>query len=110
RTAVPPHASQRNGNGRPEAAAHPIEQHSGGRMDKADRAGFALFCAAIIFLAFVGGAFVVLSKSFPYSYFNDAYKAAQATLGQLTATDLHTETHLWREARRADRGVTLKNA
>ncbi|MCQ4326683.1 hypothetical protein CXK94_15600 [Stutzerimonas stutzeri] len=78
-------------------------------MDKADRAGFALFCAAMVFLAFVGGAFVVLSKSFPYSYFNDAYKAAQATFGQLSATNLHTETHLWREARRDDRGVTVNN-
>lgn len=76
-------------------------------MDKTDRAGFAVFCVAIVFLAFVAGAFLMLSRTFPFRYFDDAYKAAQATINQLSATDLYTETHLWREARRSEHGVTL---
>lgn len=76
-------------------------------MDKADRAGFAVFILAIAFIAFVSGALITLSQSFPYRYLNDAYKAGQAALAQLTDTDLYTETHLWRQARRQDRGVTL---
>ncbi|TLX57099.1 hypothetical protein DN824_12810 [Stutzerimonas nosocomialis] len=86
------------------AVLHPT---AGGRMDRSDRIGFTLFFVAIVFIAFVAGAFVALSKTFPYRYFNDAYRAGHALLSQLSATDLYTETHLWREARRDDRGVTL---
>lgn len=79
-------------------------------MDKADRAGFIAFILAIAFIAFVSGALIVLSQSFPYRYLNDAYKAGHAALTQLTETDLYTETHLWRQARRPERGVTVHDA
>ncbi len=76
-------------------------------MDKADRAGFTFFFIAVIFIAFIAGALAMLARVFPYNYLNDAYKAAHAAIIQLTETDLYTETHLWREARRPERGVTL---
>ncbi|QJX01718.1 hypothetical protein HML84_03740 [Alcanivorax sp. IO_7] len=60
-----------------------------------------------MFIAFVGGAFVVLTKTFPYPLFNDAHKAARAVLKQNTLIDLYTQSDLWREARREDRGVTV---
>ncbi|MCQ4322180.1 hypothetical protein [Stutzerimonas stutzeri] len=79
-------------------------------MDKADRADFVVFTLAFAFIAFVGGALVTLSQSFPYRYLNDAYKAAHAALPQLTETDLYTESHLRRQARRLERGVTIHDA
>jgi hypothetical protein len=36
---------------------------------------------AIAFLAFVGGAFVVLTKAFPYEYFNNAPYGGMRALG-----------------------------
>ena len=62
---------------------------------------------AIAFLAFVGGAFVVLTKTFPYDYFNDAYQAIIAVHDQKTRYKSPLQTDLWRAARTAKRGVTL---
>ncbi|MFP1679979.1 arylsulfotransferase family protein [Alloalcanivorax sp. C16-2] len=76
-------------------------------MKNSDRIGFGLFFLAIVFIAFVGGAFVVLTKTYPYPLFNDAHKAAQAVLKQNTLIDLYTQSDLWREARRDERGVTI---
>lgn len=76
-------------------------------MKNSDRIGFGLFFLAIVFIAFVGGAFVVLTKTYPYPLFNDAHKAARAVLKQNTLIDLYTQSDLWREARREERGVTV---
>ncbi|WP_342596228.1 arylsulfotransferase family protein [Salinicola lusitanus] len=76
-------------------------------MHNADRAGFAIFCVAIAFMAFIGGAFVILTKSFPYTYLDDAHKAAVAVIAQQSDDDLYTGTDLWRDARRDDRGTTI---
>ncbi len=75
-----------------------------------ERAGFVLFFLATAFLAFVGGAVVVLSEVFPYRYFDDAYKAALALREQTSVDDPYTQTDLWREARTDERGVTIKQS
>ncbi|GGY02193.1 hypothetical protein GCM10007160_32680 [Litchfieldella qijiaojingensis] len=76
-------------------------------MYNTERTGFALFFLAVVFLAFVGGAFVVLAKVFPYEYFNDAYKAAHALIEQRSVDSPYTQTDQWRKARTDARGVTI---
>jgi len=78
-------------------------------MHNADRAGFAIFCVAIAFIAFIGGAFVILTKAFPYAYLDNAYKAAGAVIAQHANDDLYTGTDLWRDSPRDDKGVTIDN-
>lgn len=75
-----------------------------------ERTGFVLFFLATAFLAFVGGAVVMLSEVFPYKYFEDAYKAALALREQSAVDDPYTQTDLWRDARTDQRGVTIKKS
>jgi len=79
-------------------------------MKNSDRIGFTVFFVAIVFIAFVAGAFMVLTRTFPYPLFNDAHKAAGALIQQTTLSDLYTQSDLWRDARRDDRGVTVHDA
>ncbi len=66
-----------------------------------------LVVVAIAFLAFVGGAFVVLTKTFPYNYFNNAYQAMDALYHQREDYQTPYQTNLWRPARNEQRGVTV---
>jgi len=79
-------------------------------MDKSDRVGFAAFFVACLFLAFVGGTFVILAKVFPYEYFDDAYKAGRAVLAQDAIHDRYTQTDQWRPVRTDARGVTVNDS
>ncbi|GAB3679101.1 arylsulfotransferase family protein [Salinisphaera aquimarina] len=78
-------------------------------MEKTDRFSFAAFFVACLFLAFIGGTFVVLAKVFPYEYLSDAYKAGTALIAQDSVTDRYTQTDQWRDARTNDRGVTIND-
>lgn len=69
-----------------------------------------ILVVAIAFLAFVGGAFVVLTKVFPYDYFNDAYQAMVAVYHQSKDYQSAFQTNLWRLARTDERGVTRHDA
>ncbi len=62
---------------------------------------------AIAFLAFLGGAFVILTKAFPYEYLNDAHEAIVALYKQQTEYVSPYRTNLWRKARTEARGVTI---
>jgi hypothetical protein len=62
---------------------------------------------AIAFLAFLGGAFVVLTKVFPYNYVNNAHEAIIAVYKQQTEYESPYRTNLWRKARTEERGVTI---
>jgi outer membrane protein assembly factor BamB len=62
---------------------------------------------SIAFLAFVGGAFVILTKVFPYEYFNQAYQAMDALYHQQQDYQTPYQTNLWRPARTDRRGVTI---
>jgi hypothetical protein len=61
----------------------------------------------IAFLAFLGGAFVVLTKVFPYDYLNNAHEAFIAVYKQQTEYESPYRTNLWRKARTEERGVTI---
>ena len=75
-----------------------------------DRIFSTLLIVAIAFLAFVGGAFVVLTKVFPYDYFNNAYQAMDALYHQQEDYQTPYQTNLWRPARTGQRGVTIHKA
>lgn len=62
---------------------------------------------AIAFLAFVAGAFVVLTRVFPYEHFNNAYQALDALRHQQEDYESPYVTNLWRPARTDARGVTI---
>ncbi|QPC41853.1 aryl-sulfate sulfotransferase [Kaustia mangrovi] len=71
-----------------------------------ERIGQAIFIAMIVFLAFVGGALVVLGKVFPYQVLHDAYAAGQALIAQREMTADKFGTDLWTKARGNASGVT----
>jgi len=75
-----------------------------------DRIFSALLIIAIAFLAFVGCAFVVLTKVFPHDYFNNAYQAMVAVYHQRSDYKSPYQTNLWRAARTEQRGVTIHKA
>ncbi len=77
-------------------------------MQRSDRIGMLLFSLGIVLLAFMAGIFVALTERWPYRHFHDAWNAARALSAQSAATDLYTQTHLWRETRRSERGVTIR--
>jgi hypothetical protein len=72
-----------------------------------DRLFVPILIIAIAFLAFVGGAFVILTKVFPYDYLNNAYEALVAVYHQKTDYGTPYQTNLWRVARTKERGVTI---
>ncbi len=65
--------------------------------------------ACVAFLAFIGGAFVVLTKVPPYTYLNNAYQALDALYHQQADYESPYKTNLWRPARTDKRGVTIHN-
>ncbi|MGH8501801.1 MAG: arylsulfotransferase family protein [Gammaproteobacteria bacterium] len=71
-----------------------------------DRIFYPLLVLCVAFLTFVGGAFVVLTKVFPYEYFNDAYEAMVAVYHQRADYKTPYQTNLWRPTRTDERGVT----
>jgi hypothetical protein len=72
-----------------------------------DRIFYAILIISIAFLAFAGGAFVVLAQVGPYNYFNDAYQAMTALYSQKTQYKSPYQTDLWRPVRTEQRGVTI---
>src|SRR4029450_10293916 len=72
-----------------------------------DRLGSILFVAALVFLAFVGGAMAVLGETFPHKYLRDAYLAGEALIAQRQETADPYVTDQWRKARDGEKGVTI---
>ncbi len=72
-----------------------------------DRLGSILFVAALVFLAFVGGAMAVLGETFPHKYLRDAYLAGEALIAQRQETADPYVTDQWRKARDGKKGVTI---
>lgn len=80
-------------------------------MSREDRAGFAAFFIGCLFLAFVGGAYIVIAQVFPYKYLDNAYRAGWALVQQKhTIEDPYTQTDQWRKARSNTRGVDIYDA
>jgi hypothetical protein len=72
-----------------------------------DRLFKALLIVSIAFLAFIGGAFVILMKVFPYEHLNDAHMAMIALYHQKEDYQSPYNTNIWRPARTEQRGVTI---
>ena len=77
---------------------------------KADKIGGLVFFLALLFIAFVGGAILVLAKLPPYKFLNDAYVAAGALFEKETAYDDPLRTNFWNPARSEQRGVTINDS
>jgi len=69
--------------------------------------GSIVFIATIAFLAFVGGAYVVLSSTFPSTFLTDAYRAFDSLRVQREIIKHPVRTNLWQPARTQARGVTV---
>lgn len=76
----------------------------------AGRAGFAAFIAATVFLAFMAGAFVVLSGIPPFEVLRNAYRGGEALISQKTDYVDPYKTDHWQKARTEARGVTVCNS
>jgi hypothetical protein len=61
----------------------------------------------IAFLAFVGGAMVILGQTFPYEFLRNAYRAGEALIIQRQIINNPVMTNLWQPARTEARGVTV---
>ncbi|WP_435101096.1 arylsulfotransferase family protein [Arhodomonas sp. AD133] len=65
-----------------------------------------VFVISLMFLAFVGGAVMTVSETYPAPLIRDAYRGGMALYDKLTRyTDPYT-TDLWSKQRTEDRGVT----
>lgn len=73
-----------------------------------DRTIGVAFVLCVVFLGFVGGAYVVLAQVFPYPFLRDAYAAGTALMTtRREQGDLFTSGLLWLPARTPDRGVVV---
>jgi hypothetical protein len=72
-----------------------------------NKIGNIVFVAVIAFLAFVGGALIVLSETFPHQLLRDAWRAGEALAVQEEIQSDPVKTNLWQPARSDDRGVTV---
>lgn len=71
------------------------------------RTGAAIFTLCCCFLAFVGGAYVVLDRLPPYGLLKDAYSAGTALYDRAVHYRDPLQTDLWADARSDRRGVTV---
>jgi hypothetical protein len=85
------------------ASAKRASDRSGSLLDRITLGGCLL---AALFLCFVGGAWVVLAKVFPYQYLADAYEGGRALLEKETQYRDPYKTDFWKPARTAATGVT----
>ncbi|HKH20948.1 MAG TPA: hypothetical protein VKB53_08710, partial [Gammaproteobacteria bacterium] len=72
-----------------------------------DRIFKFLVIVSVAFLAFIGGAFVILTQVFPSGYLSDAHEAMVALYHQQEDYKSPYVTNLWRPARTDERGVTV---
>lgn len=72
-----------------------------------EKIGAAIFVLAIAFLAFLGGAYIMLAEIFPSELIRNSYRAGTALLEKKTQYLDPLRTDQWRPARTAARGVTV---
>ncbi|SDL18952.1 Arylsulfotransferase (ASST) [Modicisalibacter muralis] len=77
---------------------------------KADKVGGLIFFLALLFIAFVGGAILMLAKVPPYKFLSDAYDAGIALIEKNTEYDDPLKTNFWNPARSEQRGVTINDS
>jgi hypothetical protein len=72
--------------------------------------GAIIFTLCCCLLAFVGGAFVMLTKLPPYEFLKHAYSAGQALYNRTVDYNDPLRTDLWADARSSARGITVNDA
>lgn len=72
-----------------------------------ERLQYFVFFLAILFLSFIGGSLVILTKVFPYDYLHNAYIAGNALFEQTFAPQGVYQTDLWQPARTDKTGVIV---
>src|SRR5262245_20870736 len=90
-----------------DASAKRAEGQRGGLLDRISLAGCLL---AALFLCFIGGAWVVLARVFPYPHLADAYEGGKALLAKETEYLDPYKTDFWKPAWTSDKGVTRHDA
>lgn len=73
-----------------------------------ERLGSVLHLLAVAFLAFVAGASVMLADVFPARTLRDGYAAGQALIAKQRMSGDKYANDQWREARKPERGVTVR--
>ncbi|MEM7024825.1 MAG: hypothetical protein AAF637_19935, partial [Pseudomonadota bacterium] len=71
-----------------------------------DRFALGVSLVAALFLAFLGGALVMLAKVFPFSYLEQAYQGGTALIAKETEYLDPYRTDFWKPVRTAASGVT----
>ena len=72
-----------------------------------DRIAFPAFVIALLFLSFLGGAFVILSNVYPAGHLSDAYRGGKALVEKIHQSQDPLTSDFWAPERRAEEGVTL---
>lgn len=67
------------------------------------------FVIALLFLSFLGGAFVMLSKVFPAGQLSDAYRGGEALIAKMQQSRDPLASDFWAPERRPEEGVTIHN-
>lgn len=73
-----------------------------------EKFGSVLYVLAIAFLAFIAGAFAVILDLAPAQPLRHGYSAGQALIAKQRMSRDKYATDMWREARRPDKGVTVR--
>lgn len=74
---------------------------------KSSSVGSVVFVAAIVFLAFIGGALAMLADVFPAEILKHAYVGGKALVAKQTEYNDRLKTDLWAPARSDAQGVTV---
>jgi hypothetical protein len=98
------HRAAPAGNARPQSASEPAIPAP---SSLGDRMYWLVVIACVVFIGFVGGAYVVLEGVFPSQWLRDAHKAGHALKSQRTDYSNVYLTDLWNPARTEARGVTI---
>lgn len=72
-----------------------------------ERVGRAILIVVVAFLAFVGGGWSVLSKTFPSDFLRSAYRASESFLARKALSESPLKTDLWYRTRDSSRGITV---
>lgn len=72
-----------------------------------DRIAFPAFIIALLFLSFLGGAFVMLSDVYPAGPLSDAYRGGQALAEKARQSRDPLASDFWAPERRSEEGVTV---
>lgn len=92
---------------KPQRASYPLQP---GPPPLVDRIALPAFVLALLFLSFLGGAFVMLTDIFPAKPLSDAYRGGEALLAKIEQSRDPLASDFWAPERRPEEGVTIHEA